>query len=87
MLFIIQIGLVVTISSAVQKINATVATVLFLIYAAINGVTLSGIFLAYTHSSLTGAFVVTAGMFGAMSVAGFVMKTDLTRFRSFFLMA
>jgi len=86
-LFVVQILLVVTISAAVQRINATVATVLFLVYAALNGLTLSGIFLAYTQSTLTGAFVVTAGMFGAMSVAGFVTKIDLTRLGSFLFMA
>jgi len=86
-LFIIQIGLVVAISAAINKINATVATALFLLYAALNGVTLSGIFLIYSQASLAGAFFVTAGMFGAMSVVGFVLKTDLTRFRNLFMMA
>jgi len=86
-LFIIQIGLVIAISAAINKINATVATALFLLYAALNGVTLSGIFLIYSQASLAGAFFVTAGMFGAMSVVGFVLKTDLTRFRNLFMMA
>src|SRR5438045_2680911 len=77
-LFVAEIGLVITISAAVQKINATAATVLFLIYSALNGLTLSVIFLVYTRGSLAGTFIVTAGTFGAMSVYGFTTKRDLT---------
>jgi FtsH-binding integral membrane protein len=87
MLFIAEIGLVLTISWAINKISATVATALFLLYSAINGLTLSVLLLAYSHATLVSAFAITAGMFGAMSVYGFVTKTDLTRFRSLFFMA
>jgi uncharacterized protein len=87
MLFIVEIGLVLTISWAINKISAGVATALFLLYSAINGLTLSVLLLAYSHATLVGAFAITAGMFGAMSVYGFVTKTDLTRFRSLLFMA
>jgi uncharacterized protein len=86
-LFIAEIGLVITISAAVQKINATAATVLFLIYSALNGLTLSVIFLVYTRGSLAGTFVVTAGTFAAMSVYGFTTKRDLTSMGSLLFMA
>ncbi len=87
MLFIVEIGLVLTISWAVNKISAGVATALFLLYSAINGLTLSVFLLVYSHATLVSAFAITAGMFGAMSVYGFVTKTDLTRFRSLIFMA
>jgi uncharacterized protein len=87
MLFVVEIGLVLTISWAINKISAGVATALFMLYSAINGLTLSVLLLAYSHATLVGAFAITAGMFGAMSVYGFVTKTDLTRFRSLFFMA
>jgi FtsH-binding integral membrane protein len=86
-LLIAELGLVVVISRAVNKINAVTATVLFLLYAGMNGLTLSAIFLIYSLPTIGAAFAVTAGMFGTMSVIGFVMKTDLTRYSSYFMMA
>jgi len=86
-LFVAELVLVVTISAAIQKINAAAATVLFMLYSAINGLTLSGLFLVYAHATLASAFVVTAGMFGAMSVWGFVTKRDLTGLGSMLFMA
>ena len=86
-LFIVEIGLVLAISWAINKISSGVATAMFLLYSAINGLTLSVLFLAYTRGSLVTAFAVSAGMFAAMSIWGFVTKTDLTRFGSFLFMA
>lgn len=77
-LVIAQLALVWTVSAAIRRISATTATVLFLIYAALNGLTLSIIFLAYAHAVIFSAFIVTAGMFGAMSLWGFVTRHDLT---------
>jgi uncharacterized protein len=85
-LFLIELGLVVAISYATNKISAGVATALFLLYAAVNGLTFSVIFLAYKLGDIGVAFGVTAGMFGGMSVIGHVTKMDLTRFRSFLIM-
>ena len=79
-LFIVEIGLVVAISAAIRKISAPLATGLFLLYSAINGLTLSAIFVIYTGSSIASAFLVSAGMFAAVSLYGYVTKTDLTRF-------
>jgi uncharacterized protein len=86
-LFIAQLALVFTISAAVNRINATTATVLFMLYAALNGLTLSVIFLVYTGASLAGTFFVTAGAFGATSVYGMVTRRDLTRLGSLMFMA
>ena len=86
-LFLIEIGLVLALSAAIQKINSTLATILFLVYSAINGLTLSVIFLVYTQASLYTAFFITAGTFGAMSVYGFVTKRDLTSLGSMLFMA
>ena len=73
-----QIVLVVVISMAVQRIGATAATALFLLYAALNGLTLAGLFWVYTLSSIAGAFIASAAMFGAMSVYGMFTRTDLS---------
>jgi FtsH-binding integral membrane protein len=85
-LILVEIGLVMAISYAVNKISAGVATALFLLYAAINGLTLSVIFLVYSLPAIGVAFVVTAGMFGGMSLIGYVTKMDLSRFRSILMM-
>jgi uncharacterized protein len=81
-LFVVQLLLVVTISGAINRIGPAAATALFLLYAALNGVTLSVIFWAYTQSSLASAFLITAGTFAAMSVFGYTTRRDLTRFGS-----
>jgi FtsH-binding integral membrane protein len=86
-LVIAQLALVWTISAAVNKLSAPVATGLFMLYAALNGLTLSVIFLMYTKATLGSTFAVTAGTFGAMSVYGMVTKRDLTRFGSLLFMA
>jgi hypothetical protein len=74
------------IRAAAHKISPTLATVLFLVYAAVIGAVLSGIFIVYPIATIGGAFLVTAGTFGAMSVYGFVTKRDLTSLGSFLFM-
>ena len=86
-LFLVEIGLVIAISAAVNKISATAATAMFLLYSALNGLTLSVLFLMYTQASIASTFLVTAGTFGAMSVFGMVTKRDLTGLGSFLFMA
>lgn len=86
-LFIAQIVLVMTISAATQRVSAGVATMLFLAYSALNGLTLAGLFLIYTGASLSSAFVVTAGTFGAMSLYGMFTRRDLTALGSLLFMA
>ena len=63
------------------------ATGLFMLYSALNGLTLSAIFVVYTGASLATTFLVCAGMFAAMSIYGFVTKRDLTTMGSLLFMA
>lgn len=86
-LVLIELGLVLAISGAINRISAGVATLLFMLYAAINGLTLSAIFVVYAPTAIASAFAITAGMFGAMSVYGFVTKRDLTGLGSLLFMA
>jgi FtsH-binding integral membrane protein len=85
-LFIAQIVLVIAVSGAVNRIGPAAATALFLLYAGLNGLTLSFIFLIYTGSAVAGAFVASAATFGAMSLYGFVTRRDLTQLGSFLIM-
>jgi uncharacterized protein len=86
-LIIAQLVLVFTISAAVNRLSPSAATALFLLYAALMGLTLSVIFLAYTLPSIAGTFLATAGTFGATSIYGYVTKRDLTRLGSLLFMA
>ena len=76
-LILVELGLVFYLSARVTRLSSSTATTLFVLYAALNGVTLSFVFLAYTGQSVTNAFVVTAGMFGAMAVYGSTTKRSL----------
>jgi FtsH-binding integral membrane protein len=86
-LFLAELVLVFTVAGAINRIGATAATVLFLIYSALNGLTLSVIMLVYTHAVIASAFVITAGMFAAMSLYGFVTRRDLTNLGAMLFMA
>jgi uncharacterized protein len=79
--------LVWIIGSVAPRVSAVVGTILFLLYAAIMGMVLSFIFVVYTTSSIVGAFALTAGTFGAMSIYGYITKRDLTKMGSFLIMA
>jgi len=85
-LIIAEFGMVIALSAAIRRLSAFAATSMFLIYAALTGVTFGAIFLAYTRSSIAGAFFVTAGTFGVTSLYGYATKRDLTSLGSFFFM-
>lgn len=81
-----ELGMVIYLSTRIKQMSATRATSLFVIYSALNGATLSAILLIYTATSVASAFVVAAGMFGAMAIYGTVTKKDLTSMGSFMFM-
>jgi len=81
-----ELGLVVALSAAIGRLQATTAALMFFGYSALNGLTLSVIFLAYTSASIANTFFVTAGMFGVMSLYGYATKRDLTSWGSFLFM-
>jgi len=86
-LVIVELALVWVISAAINKINTAVATALFCLYAAINGLTLSGIFLVYDLGTVGAAFAITAGTFAVTSLYGFITKKDLSGLGGILLMA
>jgi len=81
-----ELILVFGLSAAVSRLTPTIALAGFLLYAALNGVTLSAIFLIYTAQSLASTFFISAAMFGCMAVFGSVTKRDLTGVGSFMMM-
>ena len=86
-LCVAELALVFILSMAINKLSSPLATLLFYVYAVINGVTLTPIFLMYTMSSIALTFFVTAGVFLAMSIYGYTTKSDLTKFGTFMVMA
>ena len=85
-LIIGELVLVFTISARIGKMQASTATGLFVLYAVLNGLSLSVIFLAYTASSIASTFFIRAGTFLACSIYGMVTKRDLTSMGGFMMM-
>jgi uncharacterized protein len=81
-----QIGIVIWLSRRIMSLSLTGATAGFGIYATLNGVLFSTLFLVYTGASIASTFIVTAGTFAAVSVYGFTTKRDLTSIGSFCFM-
>jgi FtsH-binding integral membrane protein len=82
-----ELLLVGTLSAAVSKMSATTATLVFLGYACLNGLTMASIFLVFTASSIASTFLITAGTFGLMSFYGYYTKRDLTTIGNLCVMA
>ena len=85
-LIIVQLGLVFSIAGMVNRMGAAAATALFVIYAALNGVLFSFIFLVYTSASIFSTFFICAGTFLACSIYGWTTKRDLTSLGGFLFM-
>ena len=85
-ILIAELGLVMYMSARINRISFTTATLLFIAYSVLNGVTMSILFMVYTLSSIAATFFVTAGTFGAMALFGYVTKKDLTRIGSLCIM-
>jgi uncharacterized protein len=76
-LILAELGLVFYLSARVERLAPGTAKALFVVYAALNGVTLSLVFLAYTGQSVADTFIVAAGMFGAMALLGSTTRRSL----------
>ncbi|MDM8551550.1 Bax inhibitor-1/YccA family protein [Desulfobacterales bacterium HSG2] len=85
-LIIGELALVFILAARVHKMEASTATALFLFYSALNGATLSIIFIVYTMSSIASTFFVCAATFTACSVYGWITKRDLTSIGGFMFM-
>ena len=86
-LLIGELALVWGVSAAINRLSLTTATLLFILYSVLNGVTMSFIFLAYTMTSIASVFFITAGTFAAMSLYGYFTKADLSKMGQILFMA
>ena len=81
-----ELALVMYLSARIQKMSATAATPAFALYAFLNGVTLSVVFLVYTGATISLAFFTTAATFGAMSLYAMTTKRDLSGMGHYLMM-
>lgn len=85
-IFIAELALVWVISSRIDRMSAATATLLYVIYAVLNGLILSLIFLRYTRTSIASTFFICSTTFLACSIYGWITKKDLTSFGGFLTM-
>lgn len=86
-LILVELALVFWISSGIQRMSSNMAIGLFLLYSVLNGMTLSVLLIAFTGASVASTFLITAGMFGAMSIYGYTTKQDLSSWGNLLFMA
>ena len=77
---------ILALSFGINKMSAGTAQAVFWAFAAVMGLSLSSIFLAYTGESVARVFFITAGAFAGLSLYGYTTKKDLSGFGSFLIM-
>ncbi len=85
-LLLAEIGIVWWLSARINRLSIGAARAWFLLYAALNGVTFSVIYLVYTASSIAGTFLATSVLFGGMAVLGYTAKVDLSHWRNYLML-
>lgn len=85
-LIIAQFVVVIWLSARIQKMKEGTATVLFLLYSALTGLTFSSIFISFELQSILLVFGVTALLFAIFACIGYFTKIDLTKFGTFLFM-
>lgn len=79
---IIELVIVLLFSWLFKKLSPLAATILFYLYAFINGITMSVIFAAFKMDTIFYAFFTTAALFGALAIYGYTTKKDMSKFGS-----
>ncbi|MBN1106493.1 MAG: Bax inhibitor-1/YccA family protein [Deltaproteobacteria bacterium] len=85
-LIIVELALVFSLAGMVNRMSAGTATALFVIYSALNGVTLSFIFILYARASIVSTFFICSATFLGCSIYGWTTKRDLTSLGGFLMM-
>jgi len=80
------LGLVLLMGAGINKLSYPAMILVFFIFSALMGMSLSSIFLRYTMGSIFSVFLIASGMFGVMAFVGYTTSTDLTKFGSLMLM-
>ena len=80
------LAMVFVISAGINRLRPATAQMLFWAFSALMGISLSSIFLVYTHTSIVRVFFITAATFGALSLYGYTTKRDMSGMGSFLIM-
>jgi FtsH-binding integral membrane protein len=80
------LAFVLVLSFGIARLSAATAAILFVVYAAVMGLSLGAIFLVYTGASIARVFFITAATYGAMSLYGYTTRADLAKFGAFLFM-
>jgi FtsH-binding integral membrane protein len=78
---------VVFLSAAITRMSTGAALVLFLLYSALTGLSLSSIFIFYSQTTIAYTFWVTAGMFLFSSIVGLLVKGDMSGIGRFLMLS
>lgn len=81
------IGLVLLMSMAFNRLSSVAMLGIYILYAALMGLSMGAIFLIYTIGSIASVFFITSATFGIMALIGYTTKTDLTKMGSILTMA
>jgi FtsH-binding integral membrane protein len=80
------LAMVFAISAGINRMRPATAQMMFWVFSALMGISLSSIFLVYTHTSIVRVFFITAATFGALSLYGYTTKRDMSGMGSFLIM-
>jgi len=80
------LGLVFFLSARIKSMKAQTAQMVFWIYSALVGLSISYIFMVYTGASITRVFFITSAAFAGLSLYGYTTKRDLSGMHSFLIM-
>jgi FtsH-binding integral membrane protein len=73
-------------SFRMERMTVASARTAFFAFAAVMGVSMASIFLAYTETSIARTFFIAAAMFLSVSLWGYTTKSDLTKWSTFLFM-
>lgn len=86
-MFIVMLAMAWILPTRMAKMSTSTCLLLFCVFSAIMGVWLAPIFIAYRIGTIVYTFFITAGTFGAMSVYGYITKSDLSKMGTYLMMA
>ena len=80
------LAFVLVLSFGINKLSTSTAQLLFWVFAAVMGVSMSWIFMVYTSGSIVQTFFITAAAFGSLSLYGYTTRRNLSGMGSFLMM-
>lgn len=81
-LLIVELAVVIIFSLLFKKLPPTIVGILYFVYAMINGVSLSVIFIAFNLNSIIWLFIASAVLFGGMAFFGYKTRKDLSNWKT-----